>query len=154
MIVIQIMTYCHHLRYVYIPPVGVYIYGGTRMTQPTTALSLRITDDDLALIDARVGVDGARSRSDVVRMAIQEFLHNQPLLQDMKTVRIPLGRHDQLQLAKLYELQGITPELAAQEGIKLYMQKAAATMGAVADTFDSALVATRSETMRRSEYQE
>ena len=62
------------------------------MTQPTSAVSLRITEEDLALLDARVGMDGARNRSDVVRLAIQEFLHNQPLLADMKSIRIPLGR--------------------------------------------------------------
>ena len=58
------------------------------MTQPTSAVSLRITEEDLALLDARVGMDGARNRSDVVRLAIQEFLHNQPLLADMKSIRI------------------------------------------------------------------
>ena len=56
------------------------------MTQPTSAVSLRITEEDLALLDARIGMDGARNRSDVVRLAIQEFLHNQPLLADMKTI--------------------------------------------------------------------
>ena len=44
------------------------------MTQPTSAVSLRITEEDLALLDARIGMDGARNRSDVVRLAIQEFL--------------------------------------------------------------------------------
>ena len=63
--------------------------GGTRMSQPTSAVSLRITEEDLALLDARVGMDGARNRSDVVRLAIQEFLHNQPLLTGMKSIRIP-----------------------------------------------------------------
>ncbi|MGB2373525.1 MAG: ribbon-helix-helix protein, CopG family, partial [Poseidonia sp.] len=41
------------------------------MSQPTSAVSLRITEEDLALLDARVGMDGARNRSDVVRLAIQ-----------------------------------------------------------------------------------
>ena len=92
------------------------------MTQPTSAVSLRITEEDLALLDARIGMDGARNRSDVVRLAIQEFLHNQPLLADMKSIRIPLGRADQQRLGQLYELGGITPEHAAQEGLKLYIK--------------------------------
>ena len=124
------------------------------MTQPTTAVSLRITEEDLALLDARVGFDGARNRSDVVRLAIQEFLHNQPLLADMKSIRITLGRHDQLQLGKLYELQGTTPEVAAQEGLKLYIKKATAELQVVSDTLDSVLEASRAETIRRSEYQQ
>jgi Arc/MetJ-type ribon-helix-helix transcriptional regulator len=133
---------------------GVEVYEGTGMTQPTTAVSLRITEEDLALLDARVGFDGARNRSDVVRLAIQEFLHNQPLLADMKSIRIPLGRHDQLQLGKLYELQGTTPEVAAQEGLKLYIKKATAELQVVSDTLDSVLEASRAETIRRSEYQQ
>ena len=71
------------------------------MTQPTSAVSLRITEEDLALLDARIGMDGARNRSDVVRLAIQEFLHNQPLLADMKSIRIPLGRADKQRLGQL-----------------------------------------------------
>ena len=39
------------------------------MTQPTSAVSLRITEEDLARLDARIGMDGARNRSDVVRLA-------------------------------------------------------------------------------------
>ena len=44
------------------------------MAAPSNNISLRITDDEIALLDARVGIDGARSRSDVIRMAIQQFL--------------------------------------------------------------------------------
>ena len=142
------------MSYIYMPSVAVYVYGGTRMTQPTSAVSLRITDEDLALLDARVGLDGARNRSDVVRLAIQEFLHNQPKLTGMKSIRIPLGRFDQAQLAKLYELQGITPEIAAQEGLTLFIERATAKMQAVASTLDSVVEASRAETLPHSEYQQ
>lgn len=128
--------------------------GGTKMSQPTSAVSLRITEEDLALLDAQVGLKGSRNRSDVVRMAIQEYLHNRPLLQDMETIRIPLGRHDQQQLGKLYELLGVTPELAAQEGIKLYIAKATASLAPINNTLDAVLEASRAATIRRSEYQE
>ena len=124
------------------------------MTQPTSAVSLRITEEDLALLDARIGMDGARNRSDVVRLAIQEFLHNQPLLADMKTIRIPLGRSDQHRLCQLYELLGITKEHAAQEGLKLYIKRAVAEMKPIDDALDEALEASRASTIRRSEYQE
>ena len=56
--VLQIKTICHHINYIYMLSVTVYVYGGTRMTQPTSAVSLRITEEDLALLDARVGLDG------------------------------------------------------------------------------------------------
>ena len=124
------------------------------MTQPTSAVSLRINEEDLVLLDARVGLNGTRNRSDVIRLALQEYLHNQPLLQDMSTVRIPIGRYDQSQLAKLYELQGVTPELAAQEGLQLYITKATASLDPISTRLDAALEASREATIRRSEYQE
>lgn len=123
------------------------------MSQPTTAVSLRISEEDLALLDLRVGTAGTRNRSDVVRMAIQEFLHNQPQIQDMQSVRIPVGRHDLSQLAKLYELRGVTLEQAAQEGLSLYIQKVTNEILASNNALDAVLDQVREETIRRSEYQ-
>jgi len=123
------------------------------MSQPTTAVSLRISDEDLALLDLRVGTAGTRNRSDVVRMAIQEFLHNQPQIQDMQSVRIPVGRHDLSQLAKLYELRGVTLEQAAQEGLSLYIQKVTNEILVSNNALDAVLDQVREETIRRSEYQ-
>ena len=124
------------------------------MSQPTSAVSLRITEEDLALLDARVGMDGARNRSDVVRLAIQEFLHNQPLLTGMRSIRIPLGRADQRRLAHLYELNGVSPEQAAQEGLSLYIRRAVAEIDPIDSTLEEAVEASRASTIRRSEYQE
>lgn len=53
------------------------------MAAPSNLISLRITEDEIAMLDSRVGLDGARSRSDVIRMAIQQFLKGQPLLPGM-----------------------------------------------------------------------
>lgn len=129
------------------------VAGGTGMSQPTTAVSLRISEEDLALLDLRVGTAGTRNRSDVVRMAIQEFLHNQPQIQDMQSVRIPVGRHDLSQLAKLYELRGVTLEQAAQEGLSLYIQKVTNEILTSNNALDAVLDQVREETIRRSEYQ-
>ena len=86
-------------------------------------------------------------------MAIQEFLHNQPQIQDMQSVRIPVGRHDLSQLAKLYELRGVTLEQAAQEGLSLYIQKVTNEILASNNALDAVLDQAREETIRRSEYQ-
>ena len=45
-------------------------YGGTLMTTPSTLVSLRITDEENALLDSRIGLDGARNRSDVIRARV------------------------------------------------------------------------------------
>ena len=62
------------------------------MTAPSTLVSLRITEEEMALLDSRVGLDGARNRSDVIRQAIRSFLEDQPLLPDMEKVTIPIGK--------------------------------------------------------------
>lgn len=127
------------------------VNGGAVMSQPTNLISLRISEEDILLLDQRVGIDGARNRSDVIRFAIQQFLKGQPALPDMDSVRIPLGRSDKLRLGQLYELQGVTPEQAAQEGIKLYIERAIEHEQKT-DILEAALERSRSSTMKREEY--
>lgn len=124
------------------------------MAAPSNNVSLRITDDEIALLDARVGVDGARSRSDVIRMAIQQFLQGQPLLPGMDSIRIPLGHGDKMLLGQLYELQGTTPELAAQEGLSLYIASATKAIAQRNDQLEDLLADAKESTMRHKEYHE
>ena len=122
------------------------------MSGTSQLVSLRITEEDLFLLDQRVGFDGARNRSDVIRLAIQNLLANQPALPDMKTVSIPLGRGDQLNLGRLYELRGITPEHAAQEGLKLYIRQSIDDITATNNELDALLETSRSATIPRKEF--
>ena len=64
------------------------------MVAPSSHISLRINEEDLMLLDAKIGQFGARNRSDVVRLAIHEYLRGQPRLPEMETIKIPLGRRD------------------------------------------------------------
>ena len=98
-------------------------YRGMRMTTQSTLVSLRITDEEIALLDARVGLDGARNRSDVIRAAIRLLLDGQPLLPDMDTITIPVGLSMKSRLGDLYELQGISPEQAASQGMQDYVRR-------------------------------
>ncbi|MDE0857412.1 MAG: ribbon-helix-helix domain-containing protein [Candidatus Poseidoniaceae archaeon] len=124
------------------------------MTAPSNLVSLRITEEDMAMLDARVGMDGARNRSDVIRQAIQQFLNGQPLVQGMDSVRIPLGHGDKRSLGLLYELQGTTPEIAAQEGLSLYIANAVKAHAEMNTQLEGLLVTAKESTMRREEYHE
>ncbi|HIF90874.1 MAG TPA: ribbon-helix-helix protein, CopG family [Candidatus Poseidoniales archaeon] len=124
------------------------------MSQPSQNVSLRITEDDLNELESRVGLDGARNRSDVIRLAIQQFLQGQPLLPDMDTVRITIGRANKMHLGQLYELQGISPETACHEGLKLYIANAIEQLAELTEKFESALEVSRAVTIRREEYHE
>ncbi len=92
------------------------------MNAPSTAISMRITDEEVALLDSRIGLDGARSRSDVIRAAIREYLTDQPLLADMDQVKVTIGRRMKLWLGQLYETQGITAQNAAQQGLQNHVR--------------------------------
>ena len=65
-----------------------------------------------------------------------------------------MGRADQRRLAHLYELNGTTPEQAAQEGLSLYIKRAVAEIDPIDSTLEEAVEASRASTIRRSEYQE
>ena len=123
------------------------------MGAPSTHISLRINEEDLMLLDSKIGQLGARNRSDVVRLAIQEYLRGQPRLPDMDTIKIPLGRRDKVNLEMLYELEGTSKEQAALEGLKLYI-KQSATRADETKQLEKALEESRALTIKSKEYQE
>ena len=123
------------------------------MGAPSTHISLRINEEDLMLIDAKIGQLGARNRSDVVRLAIQEYLRGQPKLPDMDTIKIALGRRDKMHLEMLYELEGTSKEQAALEGLKLYIKESVARAEETL-LLEKALEESRALTLKSKEYQE
>lgn len=124
------------------------------MVQPTVLVSFRLSEDDAQLLDMKIGQDGARSRSDVIRKAVEEFLEGQPKVQGMDSIRIPLGIGDKKLLAELYQLRGITPEHAAQQGLKAFIDQEIAAYKQAADLLQTYLDDAKVSTERRSEYQE
>ncbi len=123
------------------------------MAAPSSHISLRINEEDLMLLDAKIGQLGARNRSDVVRLAIQEYLRGQPRLPDMDTIKIPLGRRDKVKLEMLYELEGTSREQAALEGLKLYINQSISRADETIK-LEKALEESRALTLRSKEYQE
>lgn len=123
------------------------------MVTPSSHISLRINEEDLMLLDAKIGQYGARNRSDVVRLAIQEYLRGQPRLPDMDMIKIPLGRSDKVKLEMLYELEGTSREQAALEGLKLYINQSISRADEIVK-LEKALEESRALTLRSKEYQE
>ena len=105
------------------------------------------------LLDAKIGQYGARNRSDVVRLEIQEYLRGQPRLPDMDIIKIPLGRSDKVKLEMLYELEGTSREQAALEGLKLYINQSISRADEIVK-LEKALEESRALTLRSKEYQE
>ena len=124
------------------------------MTTPSTLVSLRITEEEMSLLDSRVGLDGARNRSDVIRAAIRSFLEGQPLLPDMDTITNPVGRSMKARLGDLYELQGISPEQAASQGMQDYVRRLIQEEAQLNEILADGLSEARSKTERRKEFTE
>ena len=124
------------------------------MNTPSTLVSLRITDEEVALLDSRVGLDGARNRSDVIRAAIRSFLQDQPLLPDMDTITIPVGRSMKARLGDLYELHGISNQQAASQGLQDYVRNIIKEEAQLNDILAEGLETARSKTVGRKEFTE
>ena len=124
------------------------------MNTPSTLVSLRITDEEVALLDSRVGLDGARNRSDVIRAAIRSFLEDQPLLPDMDTITIPVGRSMKARLGDLYELHGISQQQAASQGLQDYVRNIIKEEAQLNDILAEGVETARSKTVGRKEFTE
>lgn len=124
------------------------------MNTPSTLVSLRITDEEVALLDSRIGLDGARNRSDVIRAAIRSFLEDQPLLPDMDTITIPVGRSMKARLGDLYELHGISQQQAASQGLQDYVRNIIKEENQLNNILAEELETARSKTVGRKEFTE
>ena len=124
------------------------------MSGQSTLTSIRLDDDTLQGLDMLVGQDGLNTRSDVIRLAIQQLLHGQARLPGMKSVRIPVGRQMERHLASLYELYGVTHEQAASEGLILYIQKKLAEAKGIQIELDDVVTDSIGATQASKEYHE
>ena len=120
----------------------------------STLTSIRLDADTMQSLDMLVGQDGLNTRSDVIRLAIQQLLHGQARLPGMKSVRIPVGRQMERHLASLYELYGVTHEQAASEGLILYIQKKLAEAKGIQNELDDVVTDSIGATQASKEYHE
>ncbi|MBT3653119.1 MAG: ribbon-helix-helix protein, CopG family [Euryarchaeota archaeon] len=114
--------------------------------------SIRLDADTMQGLDMLVGDAGLNTRSDVIRLAIQQLLHGQAQLPGMKSVRIPIGRMMEQNLAALYELYGTSHEQAASEGMHLYIKQKLAEAETEQTKLQQVVDQTRDATMKRKEY--
>ena len=124
------------------------------MSGQSTLTSIRLDDDTLQGLDMLVGQDGLNTRSDVIRLAIQQLLHGQARLPGMKSVRIPIGRQMERHLASLFELYGVSHEQAASEGLVLYTQKKLVEAKTLQNELDDVVTDSIGATQASKEYHE
>jgi len=91
------------------------------MTAPTQLVSLRLSEDDIARLEERVGLDGTRSRSDVIRLAIQRLLSDAPTDPDMDRITIDIGLSVKQDLRAMRTFTGMAPEAVAQMALQQHI---------------------------------
>ena len=114
--------------------------------------SLRIPEDHLMLLDQRVGFDGMRNRSDVIRAAINSYLESTPSNALVQTVKFQIGTETLHNLGKLYELRGISPSEAARMGLELYMRQTLADTETLSTLLDERVAEMREKTQPHEDH--
>jgi len=86
-------------------------------------VSLRIPEDYLLEIDQRVGLDGMRNRSDVIREAVRKYLAS-PLPSMGDRVEVNLGPDLTARMRDFCKLHGETPSSVLRQAARTHIAKA------------------------------
>tara|TARA_Y100000589_G_scaffold332060_1_gene388929 strand:- start:6599 stop:6961 length:363 start_codon:yes stop_codon:yes gene_type:complete len=91
------------------------------MSSPTALISLRLTEEQILGLDQRVGTDGFRNRSDVVRESVRRFLSEVDY--SSTSMEIQVGLDLSKTLERFCALRSEDVEAVFQAGARLYMQR-------------------------------
>ena len=94
------------------------------MAAPTSLLSIRLSEEQIMSLDQRVGTDGFRNRSDVVRESVRKFLASTDI--SSHKVELSIGTDLSRTLNRFCALRGEDLARVLQSGARLYMQKESA----------------------------
>ena len=91
------------------------------MPAPTALISIRLSEEQIMSLDQRVGTDGFRNRSDVVRESVRRFLTTTDI--SSHTVELKIGADLSRTLNRFCALRGEDLGSVLQSGARMYMQK-------------------------------
>lgn len=93
-----------------------------RLAGNSPMVSLRIPEDYLLELDQRIGLDGSRNRSDVIREAIRKFISS-PLSTINEKVEVNLGPDLTIRMKNYCDLHSDSAENVLKQGAKEYIRK-------------------------------
>jgi len=93
-----------------------------RLAGNSPMVSLRIPEDYLLELDQRIGIDGSRNRSDVIRDAVRKFISS-PLSTINEKVEVNLGPDLTIRMMNYCDLHSDSPENVLKQGAKEYIRK-------------------------------
>ena len=93
------------------------------MSGNSNLISLRLSDDELAAIDQRIGLDGVKNRSALLRKALGSFLTNSPEHPGQERISLVLGAGVRKQLKLLYQITGNEPNSIIKIALHDYLNQ-------------------------------
>ena len=93
------------------------------MSNPSQMVSVRFTEEEILEIERRVGFDGMRNRSDVIRRGVHKLLDETASGDSKARASIRVGKATRQQLEILEELTGMDVSSIAAQGISLFLEE-------------------------------
>ena len=92
------------------------------MSGPSQMVSLRLTEEEILELDRRIGFDGMRNRSDVLRRALHKLLDETATPGEGRRITVPIGVAVGNQLQVLKEI-GVDSSSAINLGIGMVLEQ-------------------------------
>ncbi len=89
----------------------------SRVAGNSPMVSLRIPEDFLLELDQRIGLEGTRNRSDVIREAIKMYIKN-PLSQLGDRIEVNLGPDLSVRMKDFCKIHAESPESVLKQGAR------------------------------------
>jgi Arc/MetJ-type ribon-helix-helix transcriptional regulator len=113
-------------------------------------VSLRLTEEEILELDRRIGFDGMRNRSDVLRRGLHKLLDETASPDAGRRITIRVGTVVAQQLQLLQRMAELDASSAAGLGIALLLEQKTAEMRAVIESSTTLL----EEVEQRSQHQD
>jgi len=120
------------------------------MSGPSQMVSLRLTEEEILELDRRIGFDGMRNRSDVLRRGLHKLLDETASPDAGRRITIRVGTVVAQQLQLLQRMAELDASSAAGLGIALLLEQKTAEMRAVIESSTTLL----EEVEQRSQHQD
>ena len=85
-------------------PSNLHVLEDRVMSGNSNVITLRLSDEELAAIDQRIGLDGVKNRSDLLRKSLSTYLTDSPELPGQSKVSLVLGAGVRKQLKLIYQI--------------------------------------------------
>jgi len=85
-------------------------------------VSLRIPEDHLLALDQRIGFDGMRNRSDVIRDAVRRFLE-QDIIENGDNIKVRLGPELTILMRDFCKIHAEKPENILKSAARDYIRR-------------------------------